>query len=410
MNPEIQKFTLTPEMETYLTAVLKGEKRLTGEMFTSNKIFELEREAIIKNDWLCIGAPHLDIEANQAKPFLFFGQPLLVTKDKEGMLNVFHNVCRHRGAELIREPHKGKAMVCPYHSWAYGLDGTCLRTPHAGGQGIHVDKNLKNKDLSLYPVRFEEWAGLLFITMNPDAVSFTQKIIPLTKRWGHPDLSQLKIDTTLTATAELKANWKLAAENFVESYHVPAIHKALQRINPMSNHGQILGGHIFVGQSGNDVRADYLNEGWTAEPIEGMSLGEGEYDAIFLYPNTIFTIMHDHMFSLTVEPLAPDHTKETIYYHFAGPNGLSPKGAKRRKEFQEFLITVNNEDIGIVESMQRTRASLGFDGGQFTDAHERSSAQLQQIYGAAMLKAAGINTDVIFSLPTDDIVLANAGS
>ncbi len=400
-----KKISLGNSLSEDLMDVLQNKKRLPGYVFTSSDLFNLEREAIIKNEWICIGAPHLGLENNSAKPFEFMGQPIILTKSKDGELRVFHNVCRHRGAELLQSPHKGGVMVCPYHSWAFQLDGGCRGTPHAGGFGIHEDQYLKDKDLSLYPIRFEEWAGLLFITMDNERASFAETIKPLTARWGHPDLSQLKIDPALTSHAELKGNWKLAAENFVESYHVPAIHKALQRINPMENHGQILGGELYVGQSGTDLQADYMKGSWTAEPMVDMTLEDGDYDAIFLYPNAIITIMNDNAFTLTVEPVGPDHTKETINWHFAGPKGLHEDGAKNRREFQEFLIQVNGEDIGIVESMQRSRSSMGFDGGQFTRAHEQASEQLQRLYAAAMLRASGVDTRKIVKLPFADIDL-----
>jgi choline monooxygenase len=400
--------TVSDDVTTLYRAVADGRSRLPGPVFTSEEIFELERSALLKREWMCIGTPHHDLAAGSARPVSFLGQNLILARTKEGALRMYHNFCRHRGAELLAGEHRGNIMVCPYHNWSFDLHGRCRQTPHVGGHGIHSAPEVNKDELSLYGVRVEEWAGLLFLTFNEDAGSLEDYLAPLTSRWGAANLGAMTIDHSLTTTAQPRSNWKLVAENFVESYHVPSIHRDLQKVNPMADHGQLLGGDLYIGQRGDNYSARYLEMGWQGEPIPGITLGSDEYEAIYLFPNTIITLMQDHAFSIVIEPAGPAMTRETINWHFHGDAMLGESAEPARKEFQRFLRQVNDEDIGIVESMQRARGSAAFDGGVFTEAHEQASAHLQKLYALRMLQhiegaeAPGVD------LPIRDIASASA--
>ena len=114
---------------------IRAARGLPSECYTSEDIAIAERDGLFANTWTCVAVSG-DVANRYALPTSFMGLPLVLVRDGEGSLRVFHNVCRHRGYRLVAEPCAVKAALrCPYHSWAYGTDGTLIRTPHVGGPG-----------------------------------------------------------------------------------------------------------------------------------------------------------------------------------------------------------------------------------------------------------------------------------
>jgi choline monooxygenase len=85
------------------------------------------------------------------------GWPVLLLRNDEGELKAFHNICRHRAMALVTEPCNKKAIVCPWHAWRYGLDGSLLRTPRVGGDATHSQDGLNRDTLGLMPIRLARW-------------------------------------------------------------------------------------------------------------------------------------------------------------------------------------------------------------------------------------------------------------
>lgn len=388
--------------------VLRKEERLPGYVLTSQDVHALEKRAIFQKIWICVGAPHLDVAAGGAKPFRFLDQSYIITRNEGGVLRVFHNVCRHRGAEVLCKDKKGGALSCPYHGWTYGLDGACIATPHIAGEGLHEDPRLDKNELGLFSVRHQVWANLLFVCLDDETPDFNACIAPIMRRCGEEAaMDELRIDPALTVSFELNGNWKLTTENFVDAYHVRFIHRALQQVNAMADHRQLLGGSCYAGQYGNDYRADYLKMNWTASPITNSAIRAGEYNAFFICPNLIFTVFQDHAFSIVFEPTHAALTKEWAHFHFAGEDGLAEEGRDSRRAFAEFLTMVNVEDIEIVESMQRTRVSVAFDGGRFAPAHDNAAEHFQRLYAWRMLHGLGEPSLRLEALPFAEIADAS---
>jgi choline monooxygenase len=152
-------------------ALLERGQGLPGRHFTDEAVFELERHAVFMQGWMCIGLSS-DIPAKgDIKPVNILGHSLLLVR--EDALQVFHNVCSHRGSPLVETPAHGRArIVCPYHSWTYRLDGELVSTPHVGGPRRHTCETINPESLRLRRVRCAEWAGYVFINMSGIAPAF----------------------------------------------------------------------------------------------------------------------------------------------------------------------------------------------------------------------------------------------
>ena len=350
---------------------------------------------------MCIGLSADVPSKGDLFPLTVFGQPLLVVRDAAG-LNVFHNVCSHRGALLVQAAtHSGPRIVCPYHSWAYKLDGKLVSTPHVGGAGRHICEQFDRERMSLKRVRSAEWAGHVFVNLSGTAPPFAEWIQPVAERFEGTEWATLRRDAALPVTLSVASNWKIICENFVESYHLPAVHKALNAVNPMAQHYQILGGHSYLGQGGTGYQGDRV-AGAILPTMKGAS-DYSRYESLIVFPTGILAPLPDMTFSIVLLPESAERTQERVEFFFVGEEALLPRCGAARRRGAEFIVQVNAEDVKIVETVQRGRHSPAFTGGQFAEAQETTSLQLQQTVAARMLSRGRQRPELIVRLATRDI-------
>ena len=205
------------------TAVANG---LPFQTYTCAQTAIVERDSLLAGTWTCIAFAS-DVKLRQAWPIRLMGLPLVIIRDKEGTIRVFHNVCRHRGHLLVAAPCQlTEAIRCPYHSWTYGLDGSLRGTPHIGGTGVHDIDCIDRRQRGLFAIRTAVWLGMVFVNLSADAPPFAEHIAPLKNRWQPFVANGLALLQAATTDGpklhiEVTANWKLAVENYCESYHLP---------------------------------------------------------------------------------------------------------------------------------------------------------------------------------------------
>src|SRR5690606_2499192 len=165
---------LTDE-RTYRSARAPVELAVTliPDAYTSQEFFDLERERVFATSWVAVGTTCQVAEPGQVILAEVAGRSIIVTRNERGELRAFHNVCRHRATELldgVRTVGRNERLRCPYHSWTYALDGTCLGTPLFEGSDIPEDqrgvfdmssvKGFDRADYGLLPVRVDSWGFL----------------------------------------------------------------------------------------------------------------------------------------------------------------------------------------------------------------------------------------------------------
>src|SRR3546814_10355258 len=124
---------------------------------------------------------------------LFRSLPLLLLRDHDGALRVFHNVCSHRGLRLVTEPCRARGLIrCPYHSWSYALDGSLKATPFIGGPGTSTCEGFDKAGHGLKPVRSAVWADAVFVDLSGQAPAFADFIAPIAQRWADFDFTRLR--------------------------------------------------------------------------------------------------------------------------------------------------------------------------------------------------------------------------
>ena len=344
-------------------------KGLPNAFYTDAEVFEAEKSALFADTWACIGFAKDVADGGTVQPVDFLGQPLLMVRDREGLLRVFQNVCRHRGMILVAEPTKlGAVIRCPYHSWCYDLDGSLRTTPHVGGPGTNHHESIDRSALGLNEVRSFIFMDMVFVNLSGTAPAFEDHAADLIGRWSEfTDQTLYHGGEFASFTLDIRTNWKLAVENYCESYHLPWVHRDLNRYSKLEDHYAIVEAGKFSGQ-GTTVYNPRLDEdGHRFADFKGLSdKWDTAAEYIALYPNVLIGVHRDHTFAILLDPRSHDRTIERVELYYADPAMMAPEWASLRENHSAMWKGVFEEDIFVVEGMQRGRAASLFDGGKFS--------------------------------------------
>ena len=347
---------------------------LPNECYLNDEYFKIERERVFFDNWIVVGVSSSVPEIGDAKPFDLMGVPLLILRDKNNKIRVFHNVCSHRGMILLNKECKLKNTIrCPYHSWSYNFNGELIATPHVGGMNIHeADGFIKSKS-NLKEVSSYVWMDLIFINVNKNKKDFEESIDPLEKQWSK---FISKKDQKLIRHAgdfgyfnmEVKSNWKFAIENYCESYHLPWVHPELNRVSNLKDHYHIQDlTETFSGQGSNKYSQQFDgNKKLSTFPNWPSNLYQNS-EYVSLFPNVMLGIHVDHFYAFWLEPLSNNITREHFEMYYVGDESASSDEYKeiRKKNFV-FWQEVMNEDVAAIEGMQKGRSSPAYNGGNFS--------------------------------------------
>ncbi len=231
---------------------------LPRALYTEPDIFDFDMAAIYGQSWLMAG---MECELPKTGSYLsmMVGKwPVLMTRDRAGVIRAFHNSCRHRGS-MICPVGSGTApkLVCPYHRWTYDLDGSLF----AAGR---MPDDFEKSDHGLKPVALENVDGALFICLaeNPPAFDdFRDKLAAYAAPHHFKD-SKLAFQSVLVENA----NWKLVMENARECYHCSTSHPELAKTFPVGMSKHFDSGHDAQAQA---FEAAMDEHGLPQTPVEG---------------------------------------------------------------------------------------------------------------------------------------------
>jgi choline monooxygenase len=352
-----------------VTQPLNVAKGLPNEHYTDEATFKEERDAVLFANWSAVGFAKDVPNEGDANPIDFIGMPLLIVRDASGNVRVHQNTCRHRGMILVSEKSNVRGTIrCPYHSWCYGLDGALRSTPHVGGPGQNTHEDIKRNELGLIEIRSHVYMDVVFVNISGDADPFEEVHRELLARWKEFDKPLYhNIDSAFELT--VTSNWKLAVENYCESYHLPWVHPGLNLVSRLEDHYHLEEPKKYSGQ-GSLVYSQLKGENGEFFPdFEGVSdKWDTASEYISMYPNVLLGVHRDHTFAIILEPKAIDKTREHVALYYATPEAADAEYDGLRASNTKFWKEVFEEDIFVVEGMQKGRHGMFFDGGKFSPA------------------------------------------
>lgn len=339
---------------------------LPNAHYIDANVFDEERHAVLFDNWagLAVAADVPDV--GDAVPLTFLGMPLLVVRDKENNVRVFQNSCRHRGMILVEEPGKIEGAIrCPYHSWCYATDGRLVSTPHVGGPGQNTHEGMDRDLLGLVEIRSHIWMDVIFVNISGQAAPFEEANADLLARWREFDVPLHHGGADSRFELSVNCNWKLAVENYCESYHLPWVHPGLNSYSRLEDHYHIEAEDKFSGQGTLVYRQLKDNAGQVFPDFDGLSdKWDTAAEYITAFPNVLFGVHRDHAYAILLIPHGPEKTVEHIHIYYANENTDPALRARNTKQWKEVFV----EDVFVVEGMQRGRHAVTFDGGRFSPA------------------------------------------
>lgn len=326
-------------------------RAMPPDVYTSEAFLAAELEHIFRKEWLCIGRAGALAEPGDYAATEIAGQPVVVVRDRDGALRAFSNVCLHRMSTLLTGRGRTRAIVCPYHAWTYNLDGT-LRGAPAMTQNAAFDR----RDYCLPELRCEQWMGFVFVSLDPDAPPLSGRLAgaeALIADFGFADYVETFFETHVWDT-----NWKVLAENFMESYHLPVCHAAT--IGGLSKLDEMVCPPGLPAFNYHTILKDDSLKIALAHPSNTRLQGNRRRTTFLLavYPSLLVTLTPGYFWYLA---LHPGNTPAQVRIGFGG--GMSPdfvNDPDARAHFAQLktlLDEVNDEDRGCTEKVFRGLSS-----------------------------------------------------
>ncbi|OZA10182.1 MAG: (2Fe-2S)-binding protein [Rhodobacterales bacterium 17-64-5] len=315
-------------------------------VYTSPEFARAELANIFAKEWLCAGRAEALQEPGDYMTMTIAGEPVIILRDRDGALRGLSNVCRHRMSTLLEGRGNVRAIVCPYHAWTYNLDGSLRGAPAmAANEAFCKDK------IALPAVRVENWLGWIMVTLNPEAAAPAEALADVEKLVGYLDMGSYV--ETFRETFRWNTNWKVLAENFMESYHLPVCHAgtiggSVDLMKMTCPEGSPAFNYHYIMK--NDTVPLSL-----AHPSNTRLVGDERRITWLLsvYPALLITLTPGYFWYLCLTPDGPDHV-EVLYGGGMSADWVAdPQAAHHLATVKALLDDVNIEDKECVEKVYR---------------------------------------------------------
>ena len=359
---------------------------LPQAFYTDQDVYEFDLAAIFHRQWIMAG---FEVELSEPGSYLAFDvgrTPVVIVRGREGELRAFHNSCRHRGAQVCETGTGRRArLVCPYHQWAYDLDGRLVNA---------VRMTVNTAELGLRPVHVRAVAGSLYVCLADDPPPFDDFATALEPLLAPHRLDRAKVAATRTLVE--KANWKLVMENGRECYHCAARHPELAVTFPV----RVTGNHEYgdpahqrrfvdrmaaaglptgpVDGDGWQAQRFALNPGVTALTRDGkpevkrllLDLEGGDLGSLrwAREPHMFCHAVADSVFMFSANPTGPEETVVTAKWlvHADAVEGVDYDVDR----LTDIWMQTNLQDRDLAENNQRGVRGAGYLPGPYAPQEE----------------------------------------
>ncbi len=344
----IQNLDISPaeELKQNTSVPFEQAHAMPKSLYTSEQFLNQELDHIFSKDWFCAGRTDALKEIGDYTTLELAGQPIMVIRDRDGNLRAQSNVCLHRMSTLLKGRGNTKAIVCPYHAWTYNLDGS-LR----GAPAMNRNEAFCKDKMSLPDVRCEEWEGWIMVSLNPDVKPVAGELGEVSKMiadYGMENYQQTFFETHLWDT-----NWKVLAENFMESYHLPVCHAGT--IGGLSKLEEMICPPGLPAFNYHTILKDESLKIALAHPNNRRIKGERRRTTYLLaiYPSLLITLTPGYFWYLSLHPNGVGQVQIMFGGGMAPEFMDDPQAQKNFESLKTLLDEVNVEDRGCTEKVYK---------------------------------------------------------
>jgi choline monooxygenase len=364
---------LIPEDEARALAEgLRAGATLPASWYTSEAVFRQEARAVFGRYWQY--ACRLD---EVARPGDYLAcragdVPVVVVRGLNAELAAFVNVCRHRGAEVVPDGRRGNrnTLQCHYHAWTWGLDGRLRSAP-----GSEDDPCFKNEDFPLSAVAVGVLGPFVFVRPDPQAPGWDETVGELPRILAAVPAPLTALQFRERRTYDMKANWKIVVENFLECYHCAIAHRGFANLIDLNQY--TVTPHRYFSTQRGPLKASAKARADAACFLKEGGGQEGIYN--YLWPNFMVNLYPGRGNASTniILPVAPDRTLAVYDFYFE-------PGMPDAEAMVAFIDQVQQEDLVLCESVQRGLGSGRLDRGRLMPRYEGGIQHFERLVVEAL--------------------------
>ena len=344
MNRQDTSLTPLDELRANVAVPFNKARAMPKSVDTSPEFLAFEQKNIFEKDWLSAGRADVLKVPGDYLTMTISGEPIIILRDNEGVLRGLSNVCRHRMSTLLEGAGNVRAIVCPYHAWTYNLDGRLRGAPAMG-----ANESFCKEQIGLPQVRVEDWLGWIMVTLNPDAPSPHVQLKEVESLVGYLDMASCK--ETFRENFRWATNWKVLAENFMESYHLPVCHSGtiggtVDLMKMTCPKGSLAFNYHYIIK--NDTLPLTL-----AHPSNTALIGDQRRITwlLSIYPALLITLTPGYFWYLCLTPDGPGHVNVVYGGGMSGDWCADPAAADHLAAVKVLLDAVNVEDKACTEKV-----------------------------------------------------------
>ena len=345
------------------------QRSLPRAAYWDAEFFERERDAVFRTQWICAGRAEQLESVGAYKVVEFAAESIIVVRSESG-LAAHLNFCRHRGSRLLCGAGTVRGAIrCPYHAWAYALDGRLIVSPFIAADDV------PERARRLHAVAVAEWGGFVFLhlsfgDMSRSGEALAAQLEPIPARTARYPLAALR--TARSLNYDVAANWKVILENYNECYHCAGVHPELCRVVPAFKKE---GGRHLDWERGIEHRdgAWTFTLSGTSSRAAFATLDDDErvrHKGELIYPNLMLSLAADHVAAFVLTPQGPARTTIVCDLLFGADEISKPEFDP--SDVAEFWDLVNRQDWSICESVQAGMRSKAFDYGYYAPMEDAS--------------------------------------